>query len=89
MEEVIPVEKVVKEYLDRFYKHYKLPRHYPEMEELVQWCHHNLGKKYRDWTYYIGHVQDPHTSLSILDPNWCILFELRWGHLIQGLIDRT
>lgn len=87
MEEAVNVEKLVNDYLSRFHQHYRLPRHYPEMEALVQWCHDNLGRKYRDWSYHVGHVNDAHTVLHILNPNWCTIFELKWGHLVLGTID--
>lgn len=89
MEEAINVERLVKDYLNRFHKHYKLPRHFDEEDELVKWCEDNLGIQYKDWTRYVGHVKDPHTTLSIVDPKWCTVFELRWAHLITGIIDRN
>lgn len=87
MEEAVPIERLVNDYLTRFHKHYQLPRHFPEMEEVKQWCHDYLGNQYRDWTLYVGHRNDPHIVLHILDPNWCTIFELRWAHLILGTID--
>lgn len=87
MEEAHNLERIVNDYLTRFHKHYKLPRHFPEMEEFTHWCHDNLGKQYRDWAFHIGHIQDAYSVLHILNPNWCVVFELRWGHLIQGQLD--
>lgn len=82
------VAKLVREYLDGFHGHYRVPRHFDEEIELLGWCK-GIGTQYRDWTYYKGHQKDPHCALSIKDPKWCTLFELRWAHLILGTIDRA
>ena len=86
MEETVRVAKLVHEYLVAFHGHYKLPRNFNE-GILLTWCHVNLGKEYRDWSYYVGHRDDPHTVLHIKDPRWCRIFELTWGHLIIGTLD--
>ena len=86
MEQQINAEKLVRDYLRRFAKSYKVPRRYDQEQELLEWCD-GIGIKYKDWTYYKGHVEDPHCALSIKDPKWCTLFELRWAHLIMGYID--
>lgn len=86
MEQPLDIQRLVKEYMDRFYKVYKLPRH--GIEDIEQWCKSNLGKEFRDWTLYRGHPKDPYASLSIVDPKWCTIFELRWGNSILGTVDR-
>ena len=88
MEETINIAKLVKEYLDQFHGHYRVPRHYAEEDELLKWLD-AAGPQYRDWGYYKGHPNDPHCAVHIKDPKWCTLFELRWGHLILGVIDRN
>lgn len=81
------INRLVKEYMARFYKSYKIPRH--GIEDIEQWCKLNLGREFRDWTLYKGHTKDPHASLSIVDPKWCIIFELKFTDSILGTIDRT
>jgi hypothetical protein len=85
MEEAVNIEKLVKDYMARFYKSYRIPRH--NIDHIEVWCKANLGREYRDWTLYRGHSKDPHASLSIIDPKWCTIFELTWSHLIQGQLD--
>jgi len=87
MEQQINVEKLVYDYMRTFHLSYKVPRRYEEEEDLLKWCA-TVGREYRDWNYYKGHPKDPHCSLSIRDPKWCTIFELKWGHLIIGIIDR-
>ena len=87
MEQQVNVAKLVRDYLNGFARSYKIPRHYAEEDDLLKWCE-AIGPRYQDWHYYKGHVEDPHCSLSIKDPKWCTLFELRWAHLITGSIDR-
>lgn len=86
MEQPIDVERLVREYMARFYKTYKIPRY--DIEDIEQWCNDNLGKQYRDWTLYKGHPRDPYCSLSIIDPKWCTIFELKFSKDILGTIDR-
>jgi len=86
MEEAVDIEKLVKEYMARFYKSYKIPRH--GIEGIERWCRENLGTEYKDWTLYKGHTKDPHASLSIIDPKWCTIFELKFSDYILGTIDR-
>jgi hypothetical protein len=86
MEQPLDVAKLVREYLSAFHKHYKMPRYF-DSESFVKWCKDNLGKEYRDWSYYVGHRDDPYTVIHIKDPKWCTIFELKWGHLIAGTID--
>jgi hypothetical protein len=81
------LNRLVKEYMARFYKSYKIPRH--GIEDIEQWCKDNLGREFRDWTLYRGHVKDPHASLSIIDPKWCTIFELKFSKYILGTIDRS
>jgi hypothetical protein len=81
------LNQLVKEYMARFYKSYKIPRH--GIEDIEQWCKDNLGREFRDWTLYRGHVKDPHASLSIIDPKWCTIFELKFSKYILGTIDRS
>lgn len=83
----LDIERLVKEYMDRFYKSYRIPRH--GIEDIEQWCQANLGKEFRDWTLYRGHTKDPHASLSIIDPKWCTIFELKFSNSILGTIDRS
>jgi hypothetical protein len=78
--------KLVNEYLLGFHKHYKLPRYFDD-ENFLVWCRDNLGKEYRDWSFYKGHKKDPWTVIHIKNPKWCIIFELTWGHLIQGTLN--
>ena len=80
------IATLVHDYLARFHKHYKLPRHFDEEDELVEWCK-PIGAQYKDWNFYKGHPDDQHCVLHILDPKWCTLFELRWGYLVIGMID--
>lgn len=80
------ITRLVKEYMDRFYKIYKIPRH--GIEEIELWCRANLGREYRDWTLYKGHPKDPYCSLSIIDPKWCTIFELKFTEYILGTVDR-
>ena len=80
------LNRLVTEYMARFYKSYKIPRH--GIEDIEQWCKANLGREFRDWTLYKGHVKDPHASLSIIDPKWCLIFELKFADSILGTIDR-
>jgi len=87
MEQPLDVSKLVNEYMRSFSKSYCVPRHYEEEDELLKWCK-GIGRQYRDWTYYKGHYKDPHCALSIKDPKWCTIFELRWAHLIIGNLDR-
>jgi len=87
MEEAINIEKLVKDYMARFYKSYKIQRH--DIEDIELWCKSNLGKEYRDWTLYKGHPKDPYASLSIIDPKWCTIFELKFTDYILGTIDRS
>ena len=82
------IAKLVKEYLDGFHGHYKVPRHYEEEDDLLKWLYAS-GTKFRDWGYYKGHPKDPHCAVHIKDSKWCTLFELRWAHLILGTIDRN
>ncbi len=77
---------MVREYMSRFYKTYQIPRH--GIEPIEQWAKDNLGTEFKDWTLYKGHYKDPHASLSIVDPKWCTVFELKFADYIQGLIDR-
>lgn len=79
------IEQLVKDYMARFYKSYKIPRH--GIEDIEQWCKLNLGREFRDWTLYKGHTKDPHASLSIVDPKWCMIFELKFTDSILGIID--
>ncbi len=81
------LNRLVKDYMARFYKSYKIPRH--GIEDIEQWCKDNLGREFRDWTLYRGHVKDPHASLSIIDPKWCTIFELKFYKYILGTIDRS
>jgi hypothetical protein len=83
----IDIEKLVNEYLTLFYKHYKLPRHFEQETELLEWCKSNLGKEFRDWNFYKGHSTDPYTVLHIKNSKWCVMFELTWSPLIIGTID--
>jgi hypothetical protein len=87
VEQQVDVAKLVHDYMRGFAKSYQVPRHYNEEDELLEWCA-SIGREYRDWTYHKGHPKDPHCSLSIKDPKWCTVFELRWAHLIIGSIDR-
>jgi hypothetical protein len=82
----IDVAKLVHEHLAAFHKHYKLPRHFDD-EPFLEWCKSNLGRQYRDWTFYKGHPKDTHCVIHIKDPKWCVLFELTWTHLIIGQLD--
>ncbi len=77
---------LVREYMSRFYKTYRIPRQ--SIEEIELWCKDNLGREFRDWTLYKGHRLDLHASLSIVDPKWCTIFELKFADYILGLIDR-
>lgn len=86
MEEAVNIKKLVHEYLSQFHGHYKLPRHFCD-DPLIQWCRLNLGKEYKDWSYHLGHRDDPHSVLHIKDPKWCTIFELKWAHLIIGQLD--
>lgn len=81
------IEQLVKDYMARFYKSYKIPRH--GIEDIEQWCKLNLGREFRDWTLYRGHVKDPYASLSIVDPKWCMIFELKFTDSILGTIDTS
>lgn len=81
------INQMVREYMARFYKSYKIPRH--GIEHIEQWCKANLGTEFRDWTLYRGHRMDPHCSLSIIDPKWCTIFELKFADYILGTIDRS
>jgi hypothetical protein len=81
------LEQLVKEYMARFYKSYKIPRH--DIEQIELWCRTSLGREFRDWSLYKGHVKDPHASLSIVDPKWCTIFELKFSDYILGTIDRS
>lgn len=80
------ISRMVREYMSRFYKTYKIPRH--DIEDIEQWCKANLGTEFRDWTLYKGHRMDPHASLSIIDPKWCTIFELKFSDYVLGIIDR-
>ena len=86
MEEAINIERLVKDYMSRFYKSYRIPRH--GIDDIEHWCKANLGREFRDWTLYRGHSKDPHCSLSIIDPKWCTIFELKFSNYILGTIDR-
>jgi hypothetical protein len=86
-DESIDIEKLVHDYLSRFHSHYKVPRHFKEESQLKEWCTDNLGKEYKDWSFYKGHVNDSHCVLHIKDPKWCLVFELKWAHLIIGTLD--
>ena len=86
MEQPIDVARLVHEYLVRFHKNYQLPRHFEQEDELLIWCK-QLGPEYRNWSLYKGHPKDPYCVLHILEPKWCMLFELQWAHLIQGHVD--
>lgn len=77
---------MVRVYMSRFYKTYKIPRH--GIEDIEQWCKDNLGTQFKDWNLYKGHVKDPHCSLSIINPKWCTIFELKFANYIIGTIDR-
>ena len=81
------LSRLVKEYMDRFYKIYRIPRH--GIDDIEQWCKLNLGREFRDWTLYRGHSKDPHCTLSIIDPKWCMIFELKFADYILGTIDRV
>jgi hypothetical protein len=81
------VAKLIREYLDGFHGHYRVPRHCPEEDDLKEWLA-QTGAQYRYWIYYKGHVEDSHCVVNIKDPHWCTLFELRWTHLILGTVDR-
>lgn len=87
MEQSLDIEKLVKEYMRNFCKHYRLPYGFAEEYDLLVWCN-QIGKRYKDWTYYKGHYKDPFVTLSIRDPKWATLFELHWGHLIKETVDR-
>lgn len=87
MGESLDIAKLVREYMARFYKVYKIPRH--GIEDIELWCKANLGREYKDWTLYKGHTKDPHASLSIVDPKWCLIFELKYSDYILGTIDRS
>ena len=80
------ISQLVKEYMDRFYKIYRIPRH--DIDHIEIWCRDNLGREFRDWALYRGHSKDPHASLSIIDPKWCTIFELKFADYILGTIDR-
>lgn len=80
------ISRMVREYMSRFYKIYKIPRH--DIEPIEQWAKANLGIEFKDWTLYKGHRLDPHATLSIVDPKWCTIFELKFADYILGLIDR-
>lgn len=80
------LNRLVREYMDRFYKIYQLPRH--GIDDVEDWCKANLGREFRDWALYRGHAKDPHASLSIIDPKWCTIFELKFSNKILGTIDR-
>ena len=82
----IDVAKLVHDHLVAFHKHYKLPRHFDD-EPFVEWCNASLGRQYRDWQFYKGHPNDSHCVIHIKDPNRCLLFELKWAHLITGQLD--
>jgi hypothetical protein len=86
MEEALNIEKLVKEYMARFYKSYRIPRH--GIDHIEIWCKANLGTEYKDWTLYRGHIKDQYASLSIIDPKWCLIFELKFSDYILGTIDR-
>lgn len=81
------ITRLVSDYMDRFHKTYKVPRHGVD-QMIEEWCDSNLGRKYRDWTFYRGHVKDPYCAVSIVDPKWCTIFELRFAEHIIGTIDR-
>jgi hypothetical protein len=80
------LSKLVREYMSRFYKTYKIPKH--GIDDIEKWCKENLGTEFKDWTLYRGHTKDPHCSLSIINPKWCTIFELKFGDYIIGTIDR-
>ncbi len=77
---------MIREYMSRFHKTYKIPRH--GVEYIEAWCEDNLGRKYNDWAFYRGHHKDPHCTVSIVDPKWCTIFELKFADNILGTIDR-
>jgi hypothetical protein len=83
----INVAKLVSEYLSQFHGHYRVPRHFDDEVELLAWLE-TTGSQYRDWGYYKGHPNDPHCAVHIKDSKWCVLFELRWAHVIIGTIDK-
>lgn len=80
------IGRMVREYMARFYKIYKIPRH--DIEPIEQWAKDNLGSEFKDWTLYKGHRLDPYATLSIIDPKWCTIFELKFSDYILGIIDR-
>lgn len=81
------ISQMVREYMARFYKTYMIPRH--NRDHIIEaWCEENLGRKYNDWTFHRGHHKDPHCTVSIVDPKWCTIFELKFADLILGTIDR-
>lgn len=82
----IDVAKLVHDYLVSFSKHYKLPRHFDD-EPFLEWCNENLGKQYKDWTFYKGHPKDTHCVIHIKDSKRSVIFELTWNHLIIGQLD--
>ncbi len=81
------ITKMVREYMSRFHKTYKIPRHGVD-SEIEIWCEDNLGKRYNEWTFYRGHYKDPHCTVSILSPKWCTIFELKFADYILGTVDR-
>ncbi len=87
MEQPIDIAKLVKDYMARFYKSYRIPRR--DIDDIELWCKDKLGREFRDWTLYRRHPKDPHASLSIIDPKWCMIFELKFADYILGTIDRT
>ena len=86
MEEAVNIERLVKDYMSRFYKSYQISRH--GIDDIEIWCNANLGREFRDWTLYRGHSKDPYCSLSIINPKWCMIFELKFANYILGTIDR-
>lgn len=84
----IDIEQMVREYLDRFHRHYKLDKNQTD-REFADWCLDNLGREYRDWMYHAGSRYDSYSVIHIQDPKRCTIFELRWSDLILGTIDRN
>lgn len=78
-------------YLKKFDYHIELKlgaSYSKEYKEFDEWCHNNLGEKYKDW-YIIGQggSKDINYTIHLRNSRWGILLALRFPELVTNTFD--
>ncbi len=72
------VQKLVREYLARFARSYRISRS-ADIDAIHRWCCDNCGIEYKDWFIHRGGRYDEWANLHIRSERTATVFLLVWG----------